>query len=111
LVLAAFVLFPFPVKTQRQASEDSEITQLRQELEQARYKRKSWKWTTFITKDGLGDDHVWIIHEARDGVGTRLGVSRFDGLNWQNFGMEDGLAGGDVQAIHAAQAWSARCFV
>jgi Two component regulator propeller len=47
-------------------------------------------------KGGLGDDHVWTIHEAREGVlwfGTRLGVSRFDGPDSQNFGIEDDLAG------------------
>jgi ligand-binding sensor domain-containing protein len=54
-------------------------------------------------KGGLGDDHVWTIHEAREGVlwfGTRLGVSRFDGPDSQNFGIEDDLAGGDVRPIH-----------
>jgi ligand-binding sensor domain-containing protein len=100
---SAFLLFSAPAGSEPQAAGRSEITRLRQELKQARHKREPWKWTTFTTKDGLGDDHVWTIHEARDGAlwfGTRSGVSRFDGLNWRNFGVQDGLIGGDVRAIH-----------
>ena len=88
LVAGAFV-FSAPAKTEEEAARDSEITRLRQELKQARHKREPWKWTTFTTKDGLGDYHVWTIHEARDGVlwfGTRLGVTRFAGLSWHESG-------------------------
>ncbi len=103
VILLVSVLSPSPAQGGRHARPDSEIMRLRQELKQARHKREPWKWTTFTTKDGLGNDYVWTIHEARDGAlwfGTQSGVSRFDGRSWQSFGVEDGLVGGNVRAIH-----------
>ncbi|OGG49304.1 MAG: hypothetical protein A3F84_18565 [Candidatus Handelsmanbacteria bacterium RIFCSPLOWO2_12_FULL_64_10] len=70
-------------------------------------------FTTFTTRDGLGDNWVLVLYEDRDGVlwfGTQGGVSRFDRDGrrsgepsgrgtWKTFTEKDGLGKGGVQAI------------
>jgi ligand-binding sensor domain-containing protein len=49
-------------------------------------------WITFDTESGLVDNVVLSICEAESGVywfGTEGGVSRYDGLSWQSFGIPD----------------------
>src|SRR5437867_3267435 len=48
-------------------------------------------WTT---KDGLPENFVSAIVRARDGylwVGTRGGLARFDGVNFETYGPKDGV--------------------
>ncbi|HNO11022.1 MAG TPA: two-component regulator propeller domain-containing protein, partial [bacterium] len=45
---------------------------------------------TAITRDRWG--YVWI--------GTLGGLSRWDGVRFQNFQTQDGLAGGQISALH-----------
>jgi ligand-binding sensor domain-containing protein len=63
-------------------------------------------WTTYRTpieqdKGPIAND-VQVVHVDPRGVlwvGTRAGLSRFDGRAWSHFGPDDGLAGFDVLAI------------
>ena len=60
-------------------------------------------FTTYTTKDGLGNNRVDTIFEDREGVlwvGTQGGgVSRFDGTRFSTFTTEDGLANNVVRSI------------
>lgn len=50
--------------------------------------------TRYTTDDGLVDNFVWQVLVANNGdvwTYTNQGISRFDGENFQNYGVEDGL--------------------
>jgi ligand-binding sensor domain-containing protein len=54
------------------------------------------------TKDGLAGNIVYSIAQTKDGnmwFGTNRGVSRWDGKNWQNFGIKEGLLEENVYAL------------
>ncbi len=58
--------------------------------------------TSWDSQDGLAQNSVVAIKQSADGylwVGTRGGLSRFDGVRFHNFGMVDGLEGLDVVDI------------
>ena len=53
-------------------------------------------------EDGLPQDSVWAILQARDGylwVGTGCGLARFDGVSFKVFGMAEGLPSLHVRAL------------
>ena len=61
--------------------------------------------TSYTTADGLVSDYVYALAEAQDGtlwVGTREGVSYYDGETWKNFTEADGLVYDHVYTIAAA---------
>ncbi|OGG52531.1 MAG: hypothetical protein A3F84_25425 [Candidatus Handelsmanbacteria bacterium RIFCSPLOWO2_12_FULL_64_10] len=66
----------------------------------ARWNGQAWK--VFRQNDGLVQEHVNAIYEARDGalwVGTEGGVSRYDGQNWTSYTVRDGLPDERVLAV------------
>jgi ligand-binding sensor domain-containing protein/signal transduction histidine kinase len=53
-------------------------------------------------EDGLPQDSVWAILQARDGylwVGTGCGLARFDGVSFKVFGMAEGMPSLHVRAL------------
>jgi ligand-binding sensor domain-containing protein len=59
-------------------------------------------FTNFTTKDGLVNDRVTHIYEAKDGkiwFGTEGGASCYDGKTFRNFTTKEGLPNNDVNAI------------
>ncbi|MBK8404803.1 MAG: hypothetical protein IPL25_12140 [Saprospiraceae bacterium] len=53
-----------------------------------------YKITNFTTYDGLPSNEVFTTFQDNEGfiwVGTKLGVSKFDGYSFQNYGFNDGL--------------------
>ena len=64
--------------------------------------RYTGAFTTFTTADGLPHDRVLTIHSDPQGdlwIGTKGGLSRFDGQTFTNFTTEDGLAFDKVAAL------------
>ncbi|MET4081862.1 ligand-binding sensor domain-containing protein [Pedobacter sp. UYP30] len=58
----------------------------------------------YSTKSGLASNTCYFIHQDKKGflwIATSNGVSRFDGTNFQNFGIEDGLP--DTQILQIAE--------
>ncbi|MGY3054326.1 ligand-binding sensor domain-containing protein [Pedobacter sp. UYEF25] len=58
----------------------------------------------YSTKNGLASNTCYFIHQDKKGflwIATSNGVTRFDGTNFQNFGIEDGLP--DTQIVHIAE--------
>lgn len=63
---------------------------------------KKGAWKTFDNRDGLNSLSVRCLHTDPDGVrwiGTRNGLSRFDGSSMANFTTEDGLAGNNIAGL------------
>lgn len=59
-------------------------------------------FTNFTTKDGLLNDRVTHIYEAKNGeiwFGTEGGASCYDGKSFRNFTTKDGLPNNDINAI------------
>lgn len=64
---------------------------------------QTYFFETYSVAEGLGQSTVFdIIQDENDYVwmGTRDGVSRFDGTSFQNFTIEDGLAPNGVRVIY-----------
>jgi len=64
---------------------------------------KKGVWKNYTALDGLADNTVTAIGQARDGAlwfGTYHGVSRYDGKEFITFATEDGLVHNAVRAIH-----------
>ncbi len=60
------------------------------------------KMTTYTTNDGLADDNVWTVCEARDGsvwIGTDGGVSRVQNDRFTNFTPQQGMSRKEVRAV------------
>ncbi len=58
---------------------------------------------TYTVADGLAGDQVTAIVQDRQGflwIGTRTGLSRFDGVNFRSFDTSDGLPSVGIHAIH-----------
>ncbi|HRI12052.1 MAG TPA: two-component regulator propeller domain-containing protein [Verrucomicrobiota bacterium] len=63
---------------------------------------KKGTWRTFDSRDGLNSLGVRCLYTDADGVrwiGTRNGLSRFDGTVMTSFTTEDGLAGNDIAGL------------
>lgn len=59
-------------------------------------------WKTYRYVDGLADNTVTAILEAKDGAlwfGTSSGVSRFDGKNWRTYTVRHGLADNNIHGL------------
>lgn len=59
-------------------------------------------WRTYNVTDGLADVEVYSIVQGEDGamwLGTRSGISRFDGHTWSRYAIEQGLENDWVTAI------------
>jgi signal transduction histidine kinase/ligand-binding sensor domain-containing protein len=57
---------------------------------------------TYTVADGLAGDQVSVIFQDRQGflwIGTRTGLSRFDGVSFRSFGIHDGLPHESVWSI------------
>ncbi|MBC7417636.1 MAG: diguanylate cyclase, partial [Pedobacter sp.] len=72
------------------------------------YRSSALAQTTYLphysTKSGLASNTCYFIHQDKKGflwIATSNGVSRFDGTNFQNFGIEDGLP--DTQILQIAE--------
>jgi len=67
----------------------------------------SFRWYT--TKDGLGNDVVFKIHQDFNGIywlATANGISLFDGSNFQNITKADGLPSSVIfQVLDDSQGW------
>ena len=64
--------------------------------------RRTGVWKTYRYVDGLADNTVTAILEAKDGAiwfGTFGGVSRFDGKNWRTYTVRHGLADNTIHAL------------
>ncbi len=65
--------------------------------------RETKAWTQFTTKDGLGDDCAYALafdQQGRLWAGhLNHGVSVYNGVKWQNYGLIDGPLGDRVFAI------------
>ena len=71
----------------------------------APFKKGTWKTRTYL--DGLADNHVTSIFQDDAGVlwlGTKGGLSRYDGTAFRTFTTADGLANNVVLAIHRGDA-------
>ena len=58
----------------------------------------------YSTQSGLASNNAYFIYQEKKGflwIATSNGVSRFDGTNFQNFGIEDGLP--DTQILRIAE--------
>ncbi len=63
---------------------------------------KKGTWRTFNSHEGLPSLGVRTLHQDPDGIlwiGTRNGLSRFDGTLMRSYSTEDGLAGNDIASI------------
>lgn len=63
-----------------------------------------YKISNLTTYDGLPSNEVFTTFQDKDGfiwVGTKLGVSKFDGYTFQNFGISEGLK--DLTISHITQ--------
>ena len=52
------------------------------------------QWTSYTTEDGLSHNRIYGLFQAPDGkiwVGTRIGLSWFDGAEWHSYTKADGL--------------------
>ncbi|MGJ8697405.1 MAG: two-component regulator propeller domain-containing protein [Verrucomicrobiaceae bacterium] len=61
-----------------------------------------WAARSWTTGDGLAHNSVLAIEQTDDGflwVGTRGGLARFDGVNFETLGISDGLEGVDIAAL------------
>lgn len=59
-------------------------------------------WRTYQYVDGLADNWVNAIMQAKDGsiwFGTANGLSRFDGKNWKTYAQKEGLADNRVHSL------------
>ena len=60
-----------------------------------------WRWTRYPEVSGTG---VECLTQTTDGAmwfGVDDGVIRYDGLEWQHFGVDDGIYGDEVTVLHA----------
>jgi len=68
-----------------------------------RYDPRAKKWSQFLTKDGLGDDHIYAL--AVDKLNRvwaghlNHGVSVWNGEKWRNYGLLEGPLGDRVFSI------------
>ncbi len=63
---------------------------------------QQYPWRHYTTDDGLVESQVMCLYEDVNGfiwMGTKGGVSRFDGLNFDNFTISDGLINNQVKFI------------
>lgn len=59
-------------------------------------------WTVFNTNNGLIDNYIQCITADKDGniwIGTRNGVSVYNGSSWISFTEKDGLTGNNVRCM------------
>lgn len=59
-------------------------------------------WTSYTTEDGLINNFVQAITSDKDGkiwLGTKGGISVFDGKSWQSYTQNDGLISNNVLCI------------
>ena len=60
-------------------------------------------WQTYGVADGLANPAVSAVFQDRDGylwLGTTEGMSRFNGIEFENFTTEDGLVGDVISSIY-----------
>ncbi len=59
-------------------------------------------WESFDDIDGLGHECWCILQDSKSNIwiGTRSGLSRYDGKEFASFSEKDGLADRDVQCLH-----------
>ena len=63
-------------------------------------------WTNYSQKDVLLSNRIQTMMEDSKGnmwIGTRKGLSEFDGKSWSNYTQENGLADNVVNTIHEDQ--------
>jgi ligand-binding sensor domain-containing protein len=59
-------------------------------------------WTEYNSKSGLADDRVQAINSDKKGIlylGTKNGLSVFDGNNWTTFRTDNGLVSNNILTI------------
>lgn len=59
-------------------------------------------WTLYFESDGLVNNYIQALNMDNEGnlwIGTRGGVSRFDGIGFTNYTAADGLASNNVLSI------------
>ena len=71
---------------------------------------QSYTFTNYSIPEGLAQTQVKVIAEDQDGylwVGTRGGLSRFNGSAFTNFSSEDGLLNNNITALfsHGRELW------
>src|SRR5690348_2278219 len=65
---------------------------------------QEYSYTRYDVKDGLAGSNVYCITQDKEGflwMGTDGGLSRFDGVHFKNFTLEDGLPDIEVLQIFA----------
>jgi ligand-binding sensor domain-containing protein len=63
---------------------------------------QSYTYTNYNTKDGLAGSTVYCAAQDKDGFiwfGTETGLSRFDGTNFFNYTLEQGLPDNEILKI------------
>jgi len=63
---------------------------------------RNYAYRYFTTRDGLAQMQVLCAYQDRDGFmwfGTKVGVSRYDGISFKNYTMDSGLPFGEVIQI------------
>lgn len=56
----------------------------------------------FTTNEGLPSTTIYSMNQDQDGfiwIGTNIGVTRFDGINFKNYSVSDGLSDNDILLV------------
>jgi hypothetical protein len=63
---------------------------------------QEYEYKHYTVLDGLVQNQVTTLYQDQRGfiwIGTKTGISRFDGNNFKNFGYDEGVPKGDIQVI------------